>query len=335
MAFVQIADVYEPLTFNAAMQEKAIELNRFIASGILVDDPSLTAQAATGGRIGELPFYNFLSTATEPDIMTDDPLDTATPAKVDSNKMIWRLAALHYSWSTMNLARDLALQDPMGAITSRIGGWWATQNEKRLIASCNGILADNVANDSGDMVNTIYSDIASPLAANIISAEAVLDALQTAGDHKDMFTTIVVHSVTHTTMQKQNLIDYIPDAQGATTIPYYLGMRLIVDDSMTITSGTNSPQYTTIMFSPAAFSLGYGRLLVPSEVEREPNVGNGSGQDILHTRESVIIHPYGFQFVSASITNESATLAELADATEWDRVVDRKHVGIAFLLHNN
>ena len=335
MAQVQIADVYEPLTFDAGVQEAAIELNRFYQSGIMVDDSQLTDQAATGGRIGELPFYDYLATGTDPDIMTDDPTDTATPAKITSDKQIWRLAALHYSWSTMNLARDLALQDPLGAIINRIGGWWATQNEKRLLNSCAGILADNDANDDDDMFNSIYSDIVTPLAANIISAEAVLDTAQTLGDHKDMLSTIVMHSVTQTNLLKDDLIDYVPDSTGKNMVPYYLGYRVIVDDSMTVTAGSNTPQYTTIMFAPGAFSLGYGRLSVPSEVEREPNVGNGSGQDIIHSRESIIIHPQGFQFTSSSVTDESATNAELATAGNWDRVVDRKHVGIAFLLHNN
>lgn len=335
MAEVRIAEVYEPLTFNATVQEKQAELNRFIQSGILADDPTITAMAQVGGRTGELPFYEPLATDTDPDIMTDNPADTATPGDISAKKMIWYIAELHRSWSTMNLARDLALQDPLGAITNRVGAYWATALEKRLIASCNGILADNVANDSGDMVNNIYSDIATPLAANIISADAVLDAAQTMGDHKETLSTIAMHSVTYTTLQKQNLIDYIPNARGEVVIPMYLGKRVIVDDSLTVTAGTNSPKYTTILFSDQAFSLGYGRLLVPSEIERVENAGNGAGQDILHTRQSVVIHPYGFQCLDAGIASNGATLAELALAACWDRVVARKQIGIAFLTHNN
>lgn len=335
MAEVRIAEVYEPLTFNAAVQEKQEELNRFLQSGIMVNDPALTAQAAVGGRTGELPFYEPLSTSTDPDIMSDDPAVTATPGDIASKKMIWYLAPLHRSWSTMNLARDLALQDPLSAIVNRVAAYWATANEKRLIASCNGIYADNDANDSDDMLIDIYSDIVTPLAANIISAEAVLDAAQTMGDHKEALTAIAMHSVTYTTLQKQNLIDYIPDARGEVTIPMYLGKRVIVDDSLTVTAGTNSPAYLTVLFAPGAFSMGYGRLLVPSEVERVENAGNGAGQDILHTRESIIIHPYGFQCLDAGIAGNGATLAELAAAACWDRVVARKQVGMAFLKHNN
>lgn len=336
MAEVRIAEVYEPLTFNAAVQEKQEELNRFLQSGIMANDPALTAQAQVGGRTGELPFYEPLSVSTDPDIMTDDPTDLATPGDISHKKMIWYLAPLHRSWSTMNLARDLALEDPMGAIVNRVGKYWATANEKRLIASCNGILADNDANDSDDMFVNIYSDVVagSLTAANYINAESVLDAKQTMGDHAGALAAIAMHSVTYTTLQKLNLIDYIPDSNGVVNIPQYLGYRVIVDDSLTVTAGSNTPKYTTVLFSEGAFSMGYGRLSVPSEVERVENAGYGAGQDILHTRESIIIHPYGFQCLDAGIASNGASLAELALAACWDRVVARKQVGIAFLTHN-
>jgi hypothetical protein len=334
MAETRITDVYEPLTFNGAVQEAQTELNRFIQSGILVEDPALTEMAQTGGRTGEMPFFAPLDTSADPNIMSDNPANLATPGKISAKKQIWYSANLHRSWSTMNLARDLSLQDPMAAIVNRVAAYWATVNEKRLIAACNGILADNDANDSDDMFVSIYSDVASPASTNYISAEAVLDAKQTMGDHAEALTTLGVHSVTYTTLQKQNLVDYIPDARGEVTIPTYLGYRLVVDDSLTVTAGSNTPQYTTMLFSPGAFSLGYGRLSVPSEVERVESAGNGAGQDILHTRENIVIHPYGFQCLDAGIAGNSATLAELAAAACWDRVVDRKQVGIAFLLHN-
>jgi len=335
MAETRIAEIYEPLTFNAAVQEKQEELNRFLQSGVMIDDPVLTAQAQAGGRTGELPFYAPLSTSTDPDIMTDDPTDLATPGDISSKKMIWYLAPLHRSWSTMNLARDLALEDPLGAIVNRVAAYWATANEKRLLASCVGILTDNDANDSDDMVNKIYSDVVSPAASTIISAEAIIDAAQTMGDHKENLSAIAMHSVTYTNLQKQNLIDFIPDSMGVVNIPQYLGYRVIVDDSMTVVAGSNSPKYITILFSAGAFSMGYGRLLVPSEIERVENAGYGAGQDILHTRESIIIHPYGFQCLDAGIAGNGATIAELKLAACWDRVVDRKQVGLAFLTHNN
>ena len=54
MATVQLADVYNPLTFARREQEAQIELNRFLTSGVLVQDPRLNDQASVGGDIGGL-----------------------------------------------------------------------------------------------------------------------------------------------------------------------------------------------------------------------------------------------------------------------------------------
>lgn len=335
MAVTQLADIYEPLTFRAGVDEAAIELNAFIASGVMVENPSITEQAMAGGRIGEVPFHKNLDTSTEPNYSSDDPSSASTPKKITTGKMIWRLAAMNESWSTMDLTRELALMDPLGAITSKIGGWWATQKEKRLIQSCVGLYNDNVGADSSDMIEDIYSDIATPLAANIISGNAMLDARQTSGDRSRMYSAVAMHSVTFNTLNKQNLIDYIPNSAGIIDFPRYLNMIVVVDDSLPVTSGSNSAAYLTILFQAGAFDHGSGKVLMPSELWRDPSAGTGGGQDVIFSRSSDIIHPYGYQFTSSSVADESATLAELTALANWTRVVDRKLVGIAFLRHNN
>lgn len=337
MAAVQIADIYEPLTFNQAVDEKAIELNAFLQSGCMVNDPALTEQAAAGGRIGDLPFDKALATDTEPNYSSDDPASFSVPVGSDTSLMKWRLAAMNESWSTMNLTRELALWDPLTAIVNRVAKWWATQIEKRVISTFVGVYNDNVDADSSDMVNSIYSDVVagSITAAMVISAEAVIDTQQTAGDHQEVFTAIAMHSVTYSNLKKQNLIDFIPDARGEVMIPFYLGMRVVYDDSMPVIAGTNSPMYITILFAQGVLRNGQGRNTVPSELERLPSAGDGGGQDILYYRRNEIIHPHGISFVSASVSAESATLAELELATNWTRVMTRKNVGVAFLAHNN
>ena len=112
-------------------------------------------------------------------------------------------------------------------------------------------------------------------------------------------------------------------------------MVVTVDDSLPVVAGVNSPEYTTVLFAPGAFGYGTGVLGVPSEMDREPSHGYGGGEDILYTRRNPIIQPAGFSFVATPATGTTATLAELATATSWDRVLERKNCGIAFLKHNN
>jgi hypothetical protein len=337
MATVQLADIYNPLVFQAAVQEKQIELNRFIQSGVAVVDPQLTAMASVGGNIGELPFYKPLGTE-EPNYSTDNPATLSTPAKITSAKMIYRLAAQNKSWSTMDLARELALEDPMGAITGRIGQYWATNNEKRIIQSVRGLVADNVANDGGDMVHDIsVATDGTVTDANRVSADAIIDTVQTMGDHGELLSAIAMHSVVYRKLQKLNLIDFIPDARGEVNIPVYQGKTVVVDDSLAgVTYGTTPANvyYYTILFGAGEFRLGEGMPQNPSAIDREEAAGNGGGQDIIYSRRSDIIHPLGFQFTSASVAGQSATQAELATAANWNRVYNRKNVALAVLKSN-
>ena len=334
MATVQIADVYNPLTFSQAEQEAQVETNKFLMSGVLSMDPRLNAMASTGGNIGELPFYKPLGTA-EPNYSTDNPAVSSTPQNVTDAKMVFRLASQNQSWSTMDLAVELALADPSGAITNRIGGYWATNNERRVIQSAMGLLADNVANDAGDMVNNIATDaVGVPTAAELISSDAVIDTIQTMGDHGDGLGVIAMHSVPYRSLQKQNMIDFIPNARGEVNIPSYQGKIVVVDDSLPAVAGTNRITYTSIVFSQGAMAGGFGAPQNASELDRDPSSGNGGGQTLIYSRRSDIFHPLGFQFLSASVAGQSATQAELALAANWDRVWERKNTGIAFLQTN-
>lgn len=337
MAEVRLVDIYEPTTFDGRVQEAAIELNQFIASGVLVRDSRIDNMVAQGGMVGELPFFHGLVN-DEPDYTTDNPASTNTPAKVDSGTQIFRLANQAKAWSTMDLARQLALQDPLGAITTRIGHYWAVNTQQRLISSAVGVYADNVANDTSDMVNDIaIEDGDNAAAANLISAEAVIDAQSTLGDHSSQVTAIGMHSVVFAALKKQNLIDYIPNARGEVTIPTYLGLTVIEDDALPVEAGgTSGFKYTTILFGQGAFSYGESAPLVPSEMERLPSSGNGGGQDILYSRRSEIIHPNGFAFLSSGISQGiSATRTQLEAAAQWDRVYnERKNIPLAYLITN-
>lgn len=336
MATTQLTNIYVPEPFEAAVDDIATERNAFIASGILVEHPQLTAMASVGGNIGEMPFFNPLSTSGEPNYTNDDPTDDTTPDNITTGAMLWRLASMHKSWSTMDLARELALKDPLGAIASRIGHWWAVQMQKRLVYSALGVLANNVAADSSDMLKSVATDSSDAITDDeLISPEVILDAAQTMGDAKEMLSAIALHSVVYTKLQKQDFIDFIQPSGTNISIPVLFGKyAVIVDDALPAVAGSNRTTYTSILFAQGAFGHGRGTVMHPSELERKPSVGNGGGQDILHSRRADIIHPLGCSFISGSVAGQSATLAELATAANWDRKWNRKNIGLAFLKTN-
>ena len=90
-----------------------------------------------------------------------------------------------------------------------------------------------------------------------------------------------------------------------------------------------------------AYLLGAGSLAVdqiddsvPSELDRTPASGDGGGQETFYSRQQMLVHPFGFQFLIASITDETPTIAELQAAAQWDRAFERTRIPIAYLQTN-
>jgi hypothetical protein len=335
MAVVQIADIYNPLVFAGLIAEKQLELNKFIVSGVAMADGVIQSAIAPGGTIGELTNYQPLGTP-EPNYSDDVPTNIAVPNKIVSEKQKFRTAIQNQVWSSMNISREIALQDPISAITEKIAQYWATSIERRIINTCMGVLANNIASFSSDMVKVVGNDSAGAVTdAERISANAVLDTMQTMGDHSANITTMAIHSNIYTRLQKQNLIAFIPNARGEVLIPTYLGKMLVVDDSLPAIMGTNRIMYTCILFGDDVIGLANGRVTVPSELFRAPSAGTGGGQDFLYSRRNDVIHPKGFSFLSASVAGQTATLAELKIATNWTRIWSRKNIPLAFLQVND
>ena len=144
-----------------------------------------------------------------------------------------------------------------------------------------------------------------------------------------------MHSVVYKRAVDNDDIEFMKDSEGLMVIPTYMGKRVVVDDLMTtVAGGTSGFKYTTVLFGAGAIGYGNGAPEVPTEVEREALQGNGGGIETLVSRKSWIVHPFGFEFTSASVAGESPTLAEFKAAGNWNRVVARKNVPVAFLITN-
>lgn len=337
MATVQLADIIDVTVFQDLPAVNNPEKTNFYVSGVVNRNPLLDRLANAEGFVSELPFWNDLDPTDEPNVSGDDPAVTATPGKITQGKQIGRTAMLNNGWSASDLATELAMgENAMQHIRNRVDTYWTRQWQRRLLAAADGVLADNVANDSGDMVHDIASEsIAGQSAATRWSRAAFTTAAFTLGDSFENTGAIGVHSFIYQQMVDGDDIDFIPDSQGQMTIPTFMGKRVIVDDSHTVTAGaTDGFKYTTILFGAGAFGWGEGSPTVPVAVQREEDQGNGGGVETLWSRKTYLLHPFGFQFTSTTVADESATLAELRLAVNWDRVVARKNVPIAYLITN-
>ena len=162
--------------------------------------------------------------------------------------------------------------------------------------------------------------------------EKVYDSYQQMYDDPDI-------DAIYVTTPHNTHIDFIRDADNNTEFATYQGYRVIVDDSMTVVGTGPSRKFISIIFGNGAIGYGEGSPSNPLEYEREASRGNGGGVETLWTRKTWLLHPFGYSFTSAVITGNgtetiarSASWQDLANASNWNRVVERKHVPIAFLV---
>jgi hypothetical protein len=236
-----------------------------------------------------------------------------------------------------DLAKALSGDDPMRAIGDLVADYWARRMQAVMISSLQGVFADNVANDAGDMTVNVAGALNSNVtAATKMSGDVFIDAQSTFGDALNVISGIGMHSHVYNNLKKIDNISFVKQSDGALEIERYRGLPVIVDDTCPYTpkagsaAGDAAAKYTTYLFGAGAIGMGMGGAPVPSETDRDSLAGN----DILVTRNHFVMHPRGVAFTSNTVTGVSPTNAQLALAANWNRVYERKNVRIAQIITN-
>lgn len=332
----RLSDVVTPAIFGPYVQQETEQKARLIQSGAIARDARLDEVLGGGGLTFNEPSFKDLDNDAD-NIASDDPATDSTPLKIGASTEIQVRLSRNASWSSMDLTADLAGADPMGSIANRVSTYWARRLQAAFVATMTGVFADNTAAPAGSehVAGDMTYDIKGGSFVNGVtnfSAEAFIDAALTMGDSMGQLTMVMVHSVVFARMQKNNLIDFIPDARGEINIPTFLGREVIVDDSLPVSTGI----YESWLFGAGAVRMGAGSPKVPVEVERKPSGGNGAGREILYNRTEWILHPVGKAYVGTAAVggpSNAATSHNLAAAGSWQRVYpERKQIRIARLI---
>jgi hypothetical protein len=338
MALTQLADVIVPQIFTPYAQQITEEKSRLIQSGALVRDGLLDEKLAGGGLTFNIPSWKDLANDAD-NVSTDEEqaVNDSTPKKTGTGKEIAVRLSRNQSWAEADLTSALTGEDPAGSVAARVGYYWTRRLQAAFVAAVTGVFNNNAAASPGGgaVQNDMTNDIkAGGYSAGVtdFSAAAFLDAILTIGDSLDDLSMVMVHSIVYGRMQKNNLIDFIPDAEGRVQIPTYQGKQVIVDDHMPNSAGV----FDTWIFGPGAFRLGVGAPLVPTEVFRHPQAGNGGGQSTLYNRVEWSIHPVGHKYAGSPAnggpSNANST-NNLAHVDSWQRVyAERKQIKIARLI---
>lgn len=336
MASTRLSDVIVPEVAGEYIVQQLAEKDRLITSGVIVRDALLDTFAAGGGKTFDMPHWNQLG--GESSVGSDDPTQTITPDKITTGTCSAIRHVRAKAWGSMALAGLLAGDNPTDRILNMVSGWWMRDRQKMLVASANGVFASNVMNNASDMVVNIANDnVGVPTIAEKISPTAILMGKQTMGDAADSLSVIMMHSAIHTSLQQQDLIDYIPNNKADIGWGTYLGYTVIVDDGCPAIVGTNRITYTTYLAGTGAF--GYGETALENAVTTKwiDETGNGMGEERIFTRTSFILHPVGMTFIPAggsALVGISPTNTELAAAEKWSRIYERKNVPLVAIKTN-
>lgn len=344
MAITTIGDIVTgnvPVLLSYMTQDP-VEKTAFFQSGILAPTPYAAEIARGPSNLANIPFWKAIDSSIEPNYSNDIYQDIATPRNVQTGEMMARVAYLNEGFGQADLTVELTSQNPLQSVATRLDNFWQRQAQRRLLATSLGIYNDNVAaTDAFHTQNDMVVDVSATLG---FDAGAFIDATQTMGDalmsnSGEVLGVIAMHSFVYGQARKQQLIDFIRDAENNTMFATYQGYRVVVDDSMTVVGAGADRKFISIIFGNGAIGYGEGSPTTPLAYQREEERGNGGGVETLWSRKTWLLHPLGYTFTSAVITgNGSETVArsaswqDLANATNWNRVVERKHVPIAFLV---
>ena len=336
MVVTRLSDAVIPAVFVPYMLKETMTKTAIFQSGILRQDAQLSSFLSGGGQTVNVPFWNDLADTSTANISSDDPAVTAAPDKIVAATDIAIRNNRNKAWSDADLVSELAGDDPMKRISSRVSAWWAREFQRYLVSVLRGMIANNIAINASDMRVVIGTDaVGAAAAAEKVSANAILDAAQTMGDASDVLDTIIMHSVVYTNLAKQNLIDFIPDSEGKVRFPSYLGYQVVKDDGCPAVAGTNRIMYHTYLVGKNALAFAEVPPDVPVETFRYPAQGNGAGVEELWTRRQFVMHPYGIKWTSNTMAGRSPTDAELRTTSNWSRVYpERKQIPIACLQTN-
>lgn len=320
MTETRLSDVIVPEVFIPYVISRTAELSAFWQAGIVGELPEVGALMG-GGKKVDMPFWQDL---TGDDEVIDDTTDL-TINKITASQDEAAILIRGKAWGASDLSAMLAGSDPMMAIGDLVAGYWARRMQATLLSVLKGAMAST--NSPSMAANTLNITSLSPSTARVFDAEAFLDACQKLGDAQSSLAGVACHSATLNLMLKDDLIDFIKPSDGSDDIPTYLGKRVVVDDSMPVSSGN----YTTYIFGPGAIGYAEGTPKTPVETERKALVGGGT--DILVNRRKFVLHPRGIRWTGAPASKPTPANSDLETANKWTRVWETKQIRIVRFIH--
>ncbi len=325
MAVTKLSDVVSAASlaaftpfFNKAYHDNSV----FLQSGIAATDPLIAArcaQAGFGGKTVNMPFWG--------DLLGDDNVSSDTGdievSKIAPGQDVAVITRRDKAFGITDLAVDLAGDDPVGWIASRLGAYWARRDEAKIIQTLKGIFASD-----GAGANLVYDISGESGSAAILDNDTLIWAAQKLGDKKANLTAVAMNSVAEAflaSLDAQSTLYRPSDAKG--TLPTYNGKAIVMDDNLGYDPATKISEI--YLFGEGAVALNGCPSKNAFEAGRDP-LKNG-GEDYVVSRHAGIAHVRGMKWVGTP-AGATPTNSELATAANWSKVYDDKDIRVVKLV---
>ena len=324
----QLIDIVTPEIYNQYMNNFTAEKSAFIQSGVAVADERVSKNITAGGLLVHMPFWNDL---TGDDEVLGDGDKALTTGKITSS--LDQAAVLYRGrgWAVNELAGVIAGDKPMDALMAKLGAYRLRREQQALIAVLNGLFAEKGAAEDA-VAGPLNATHLNSKKTSSINAELILDTKQLLGDASEQLSVIVMHSAIKTSLQKQNLIENIPNARGEIVFQAFMGYRIVVDDGVPTFGTGTSTSYQTYLLRGGSFGRNSGNpaQLTTFETDRDSAKGN----DRIFTRWALTMHPYGVKWNDSTREdgNITPTNVDLANPANWTKVYEDKQIGIVSLI---
>lgn len=317
MAAISISDIIQHDIITSGDVLASSEKQSFVSSGIFGSDPDINT-AISGIKKGSTIEIDYL---VEPDFVEpeygDDSNTDITPQNIGEDMFRAAIMFPNVAFAEKSIVKVLRAHadenDGLQALIDYIAKYWDKYKQRQAFAIFNGMIADNVANDSEDLIEKV---------ATPFDFDVAVDALAKRGDAMvDEMDHIFMNSTVYAARLKAGQITVEKEENTGLSISTWNGLRVHVDDilvpvagkSLTIFAKSGALVEATIDMN----SNGMQAL----EYSRDAKKGHGAGLTEVISRIGGIWHPAGWDYTKSSQAGVSRNLAETALAANWDRKV--------------
>ena len=332
MATTRLTDIVQVESFEKAVEGKITENSKLRQSGIVVPDQRIIKKAQTAGFNGVLPFWK-PTAGGEAATMNDDPAVAGTPAKVQQGSMTARMLQRALAFEAMDIADYASDSDAIAYAASEFARLWVADEESAILAILAGLLADNAANDSGDMIH----DVSVATGSQVLLGGTVLGhARKQLGDAGGELKYLFAHSDVVNNLRIAEPNAFVPASQTNIGLETYQGYVVVETDNVGVNTTTEDyPVYTTYFTGGGLFGYGAGSFGSEALAQvRDEFAGNFSGKETIISRRRYLVHPFGFSNIVAPTNGVSQANSELDNAATWNRVISRKAIPLVAVKTN-